>query len=107
MDSSISDLMKKFSNMMNDSDDTKNESSTGSKVSPEMLNSFLGGSSNIDFDTIMKIKCFMDEVGRRDTPDCNLLSSLKPYLKESRKNKVDTYISLLNMSKAMNLFRWW
>lgn len=92
MDSSISDLMKKFSNMMDDFSD--NNSST---------------SSSLDFDTIMKIKGFMEQINNKNNPDSNLLSSLKPYLKESRKNKVDTYISLLNMSKAMNLFgnfRW-
>ena len=33
-----------------------------------------------------------------------LLLSLKPYLKDSRKNKIEQYIGLFNMSKAMNVF---
>ena len=87
MDSSISDLMKKFSNMMDSSSDNSSSSN-----------------SSLDLDTIMKIKDFMEQMNNKNNPDSNLLSSLKPYLKESRKNKIDTYISLLNMSKAMNLF---
>ncbi len=31
--------------------------------------------------------------------------SLKPYLKESRKSKVEQYVQLLNMTKVMEAFR--
>jgi len=33
-----------------------------------------------------------------------LLLSLKPYLKESRKSRVEQYVQLLNMTKIMEAF---
>ena len=38
-----------------------------------------------------------------DDPRSNLLISLKPYLKPSRKEKVDQYIGLLRMSKVFDV----
>ena len=61
---------------------------------------------NIDFETIMKIKTIMDALNtKKDDPRAKLLKSLKPYLKESRKNKIDQYIGLLNMSQVFELFK--
>lgn len=60
--------------------------------------------TNIDFETIMKLKNMMDKMNSKDDPRSKLLISLKPYLKESRKNKVDQYIQFLNMSKVFNIF---
>ena len=55
--------------------------------------------SNIDMNTIFKIKQIMDGINNnKNNPRTNLLLSLKPYLKPSRKQKVDQYIQFLNMS---------
>ena len=62
------------------------------------------GSSGIDFETIMKMKSIVDKMNTKDDPRSNLLQSLKPYLKDSRKSKVDQYIQLMNMSKVMDVF---
>jgi len=59
---------------------------------------------NLDFDTIMKMKSIIDKMNVKDDPRSNLLESLKPYLKESRKNKVDQYIQLMNISRVMDVF---
>lgn len=66
----------------------------------------LGNSTfgNIDFETIMKMKSIIDKMNIKDDPRSNLLESLKPYLKESRKNKVDQYIQLMNLSRVMDVF---
>ena len=60
--------------------------------------------NNIDFETIMKMKTIIDNMNTKDDPRSNLLKSLKPYLNESRKSKVDQYIGLMNMSKVMDAF---
>lgn len=65
-------------------------------------NSF--GNSGIDFETIMKMKTIIDKINTKDDPRSNLLQSLKPYLKDSRKSKIDQYIQLMNMSKVMDVF---
>lgn len=62
------------------------------------------GNSGIDFETIMKMKTIIDKMNTKDDPRSNLLQSLKPYLKDSRKSKVDQYIQLMNMSKVMDVF---
>jgi len=54
---------------------------------------------NIDFNTIFKIKNIMNS--QTNDSRTNLLLALKPYLKETRKNKIDTYIKLINMGKIL------
>lgn len=62
------------------------------------------GFGNIDFETIMKMKSIIDKMNIKDDPRSNLLESLKPYLKESRRSKVDQYIQLMNISRVMEVF---
>ena len=62
------------------------------------------GNSGIDFETIMRMKTIIDKMNTKDDPRSNLLQSLKPYLKDSRKSKIDQYIQLMNMSKVMDVF---
>ena len=54
----------------------------------------------------MKIKKIIDAMNsKKDDPRTNLLNSLKPYLRENRKNKLDQYIQLLNMSQILDIFK--
>ena len=126
-----SDLQNIISNM-NSSSKTSDSSSNNSGISPDtisnlmnMLNSNRQEASpaptdnshdekaqneseksnfNIDFETIMKFKTIMDKMNTKDDPRSKLLISLKPYLKESRKNKIDQYVQFLNMSKVIDVF---
>ena len=60
---------------------------------------------NIDMNTILKIKQIMEKMNNnKNDPRSNLLLSLKPYLKDSRKQKVDQYIQLFNMGSIMENF---
>ena len=57
---------------------------------------------NIDMGTIMKMKNIMDKLNsKKNDPRSNLLLSLKPYLKPSRKEKVDQYIQLFAMTDVL------
>lgn len=89
----IHNLMGMFNN--SDSSNSSTEESTSSN------NNSAGG---IDFETIMRMKSIIDKMNVKDDPRSNLLQSLKPYLKESRRSKVDQYIQLMNMSKVMEVF---
>ena len=42
----------------------------------------------------MRMKNIMDKMNSQDNPRSKLLLSLKPYLKNERKNKIDQYIQL-------------
>ena len=51
------------------------------------------------------MKKMIDSINsNKNDPRSNLLLSLKPYLKESRKKKVDQYIKLFGLSKAFETF---
>jgi hypothetical protein len=85
---------------------TENNYSTHNfKASSDTSNSNSSFNPNgIDFETILKMKTIIDKMNTKDDPRSNLLQSLKPYLNESRKSKVDQYIQLLNMSKVLDVF---
>ena len=53
--------------------------------------------------TIMKMKTIMDNMNNKNDPRANLLHSLKPYLRDSKKEKVDQYVNLLNISKIADV----
>lgn len=91
-----------------------------SQVSPEMinnLNNMLNSNNqfnqdrnnnnssnfNIDMNTIMKMKSIMNNMNDKNDPRANLLYSLKPYLRDSKKNKLDQYVNLLNISKIAGI----
>ena len=63
----------------------------------------LNALSGLDLGSIMK---FQNVLSGMNTPDPrqNLLSSLKPFLRENRQKNIDTYISLLGVMKAFNIF---
>lgn len=107
----MSELFSKFSNMINEGnipDEMKDILSSLSKNNEKednCNNQEEESSSSIDFETIMKMKTIMEKMkGGQNDPRANLLLSLKPYLKESRKDKIDQYIKLFSMSKVMELF---
>ena len=60
---------------------------------------------NIDFETIMKIKTVMDKFNStKNSPEANLLLSLKPYLNNNRRQKLDQYMQFLNITKVLEAF---
>ena len=115
------DVQQMLNGLQNKNSEKPDLSSILSQVSPEMLNN-LGNmlnsnnqinsqsnentnNFNIDMNTIMKMKSIMDNMNNKNDPRANLLYSLKPYLRDSKKNKLDQYVNLLNISKiaeAMN-----
>ena len=114
MSEDMSDLINKFSQMLksNDMPDEiknviNNLSSSNSDVSSKSAeDSELGNNSSPEFDinTMLKMKSIIDAMNKeKNDPRANLLKSLKPYLKESRKEKVDQYIQLFNMGKVFEI----
>lgn len=78
--------------------DTLFQENNSSQESTEGANPF----GNIDMGTIMKMKNIMDKLNRKkNDPRSNLLLSLKPYLKPSRKEKVDQYVQLFAMTDVL------
>ena len=90
-------------NTSNDVNQNKQSSVTSSNSSGNTTSN--NGTLKIDVQTILKMKSIIENINQKDDPRANLLYSLKPYLRESRKNKLDQYVNLLNISKVADLMR--
>lgn len=109
------EMIENFSSMMSnnakDTNDTENSNlknpntTNNSNFSKENNTSNNFDFSNIDINTIMKMKSIMEKMNSKDDPRSNLLYSLKPYLRESKKEKLDQYANLLNIAKLSELFK--
>ena len=123
----IKQMMNNFQNNSNPPNPQPSTSSTNStpdlnnilsQVSPEMINnlgnmlnsnnqssqnSSPNGNFNLDMNTIMKMKSIMDNMNNKNDTRANLLYSLKPYLRDGKKDKLDQYVNLLNVSKIADI----
>lgn len=61
--------------------------------------------SNIDMNTIMKIKSVMEKMNSSSDPRSNLLESLKPYMRNGKKEKIDQYANLLKMANVAEIMK--
>lgn len=114
MSDDMSDIMNKLNSMLKNNelpDDIKNIvnnfSSSGKSDSgtSSSNNNTSFDTSGIDFDTILKMKTIMDSINNpQNDPRSNLLKSLKPYLRDSRKSKIDQYIKIFSMGKVFEAF---
>ena len=128
----MSDIMQKLSSMINSSNTDENSKYTNDDVSSnsnqfnmdnlkEFINNFQSSSQesnaninddsnnsnnfNFDINTMMKMKNIMDKMNSsRNDPRSNLLQSLKPYLNDNRKERLDQYMQFLNISKVLEAF---
>lgn len=112
----MADLMQKFASMMQGKDmpnELKHmmENFSSSNTSSENAQSTQSTTSDdfsfpdIDLNMMLKLKTVMDSMkSTKSDPRSNLLLSLKPYLKSSRRDKVDQYVKLFNMAKAFEAF---
>ena len=130
----MSEMIQKFSSMINNSNsddsisnsDNQDMSSNSNETSFENLQAILSNMNfnsnnndtsnnnfnsndhnnfNLDFETIMKMKRAMDIFNSsKNSPEANLLLSLKPYLNNNRKQKLDQYMQFLNISKVLEVF---
>ena len=128
----MSDIIQKLSSMVNNSSSSNNDnnqdmssnsndrglenlqyilsnmnlsSNTNENNYQENNNSNNNNNFNIDFETVMKMKTIMDKFNStKNSPEANLLLSLKPYLNNTRKQKLDQYMQFLNITKVLEAF---
>lgn len=117
MSEDMSDMIQKMSEMLKNNEIPDNIKSIMNNLasSSSSENSFNSNSDsnsdsdssdmpNIDFNTMLKMKSVIDSMNQQQNdPRSNLLKSLKPYLKPSRKEKVDQYIKLFSMGKVFEV----
>lgn len=91
----VKDMLKNFSNNTNDVSSTQNSNDKNQSFD----------FSNIDIDTILKFKSIMEKMNNKNDPRTHLLLALKPYLKDSRKEKLDQYMQLLTLGQLFETFK--
>lgn len=81
-----------------------NQTSNTNENNSNPLNNF--DFSNIDMNTIMKMSSVLGKMNNnQNDPRANLLNSLKPYLRDSKKGQLDNYMNLLNVSKIAEIMK--
>ena len=111
------EMIQNFQNMLNNNKQsdtstgsTQNHTSINNSNSSNNFNTNNNGNNNFDFskidmNTMMKISSMLNNMNSKDDPRANLIYSLKPYLRDSKKGKVDQYANLLNITKMADLFK--
>ncbi len=88
------EMIQNFSSMMSQNNSSSNNSNNGNF-----------DFNQIDMNTILKMKSVMEKLNTSNDPRSNLLYSLKPYLREEKRGKVDQYANLLNVAKIADIFK--
>lgn len=94
------EMIQNFSQMMNK--DKTNENNSNSNTSSSNNNFDF---SNLDINMISKLSSAMNKMNNKNDPRANLLQSLKPYLRDSKKEKLDQYVNLLNVTKIADILK--
>ncbi len=110
------EMINNLANILNSSGQSNSSGSTNYGNSHNTSNTTFGANNsnsanfgsgsnnfNIDINTIMKMKSIMDNMNNKNDPRANLLYSLKPYLRDSKKEKLDQYVNMLNISKIADI----
>ncbi|MBQ3409489.1 MAG: hypothetical protein IJH12_09840 [Clostridia bacterium] len=113
MDGDMNDIFQKLNSIMSDKEASENiknimnnltsssSSSTNSTSDINDSNNPSQNSPNFDMATILKLKSIIDNINSTQNDSrTNLLNSLKPYLKDSKKEKIDQYIKFLKIAAA-------
>lgn len=103
------EMMQNFSKMLsnpNTKNEQENSNTTNNQAQTENSTSNNFDLNNIDMDTIMKFSSAFGKIkNSKNDPRSNLLNSLKPYLRDEKKEKIDQYMNLLNVSKIAEIMK--
>lgn len=103
------EMMQNFSKILsnpNTKNEQENSNTTNNQAQTENSTSNNFDLNNIDMDTIMKFSSAFGKIkNSKNDPRSNLLNSLKPYLRDEKKEKIDQYMNLLNVSKIAEIMK--
>lgn len=108
------EMIQNFSKILSNQENTnQKQKGNNSNVNTSQNNNSNQSSSNnnfdlnsIDMNTITKISSVFKQMNNsKDDPRANLLNSLKPYLRDSKKGKLDNYMNLLNVTKIAEIMK--
>ena len=97
------EMLNNLSSMLQSSNSSSNNSNYSNSNNSSKTSSNNG--FNLDAETIMKMSSIISKMNQKDNANSNLLYSLKPYLRDSRKDKLDQYANLLNVAKIAEVMK--
>lgn len=96
----MADAMDTLKNLLGDNAEDKIKN---------VMSSFSGDSPNTaaaESAEVAQIREMINQLGNsRNDPRSNLLMSLKPYMRETRRHSIDSAVKLLNLTKLSQLFK--
>lgn len=98
----IANAINNLNGTNNHSNNNLNTDTNNSKTSNN-INNF--DFSKIDMNMMLKMKSIMENLNSSNDPRSNLLYSLKPYLRDEKRGKIDQYANLLNFAKVAEVFK--
>lgn len=103
-DSISPEMINNLMGMINNSNNNNAEDNTSSNDDTRTETTSSNDAPDIDIETILKIKSIMEKMNiKKDSPRARLLQDLKPYLNESKRNKLDQYMKLDKMIELLPL----
>lgn len=105
------ELLNEFSNILKEKnidlnellasvDNTEKNDSEANKKSSENTSNSSFSFNSIDLSTLLKFKTVFDKYQNSNSQNVQLLMALKPFMKESRKAKIDQYTKLLKIAEV-------
>lgn len=103
MNEDFSNILNNFSNILKEKDIDLN-SIIGGENPPNDNNNNNQEDFSFDINTILKIKEIMNNINNKNSPRNQLLHSLKPYLEDTKKEKLEQYIKIANLLSVLDSF---
>ena len=105
------EMIQNFSKILSNQGGNQNANNQNNQVKKEEQNESKTENStfdfsNLDINTVMKMSSAINKMkDTKNDPRANLLNSLKPYLRDSKKGQLDNYMNLLNVAKIAEIMK--
>lgn len=105
MEEDISNVLGKFQDILKEKNIDLNSVLTSSKEETTCNSNHEKNSNSFDFDinTILKMKNIINKMNNQNNPRNNLLYSLKPFLRNDKKEKLEQYIKISNILSIIEI----
>lgn len=105
------EMIQNFSKILSNQGEHQNANNQNNQVKKEEQNESKTENStfdfsNLDMNTVIKMSSAINKMkDTKNDPRANLLNSLKPYLRDSKKGQLDNYMNLLNIAKIAEIMK--
>lgn len=105
------EMIQNFSKILSNQGENQNANNQNNQVKKEEQNESKTENStfdfsNLDMNTVIKMSSAINKMkDTKNDPRANLLNSLKPYLRDSKKGQLDNYMNLLNVAKIAEIMK--